>query len=226
MGSTFSWVRFSFPFFPFFVLFALSFPLFLALGHSAQVFTVSGKDSPHQIYMPHNCYSKCYLPAATSDCSYIVSDTDNTHHWVEKQNFNCLLTAPSYLERCTGLQWEGQGSSTAGWEQPSCECQGHINSRGVLPLLTLPLTADKYWTASGILQKWVFGATSKVQTLVISEKLWGPGQVLEACNPFSLCFNPAEGLCLPFSSYCWSHHKSEVLHLALHPALCCPSWSF
>lgn len=125
MGSTFSWVRFSFPFFPFFVLFALPFPFSLALRHSAQVFTVSSKDSPHQIYMPHDCYSKCYLPAATSDCSYIVSDTDNTHHWVEKQNFNCLLTAPSCLQRCPGLQWQGTGNSAAGWEQLPPERLGH-----------------------------------------------------------------------------------------------------
>lgn len=81
--------------------------------------------------MPHNCYSKCYLPAATSDCSYIVSDTDNTHHWVEKQNFNYLLTAPSYLKRCTGLQWEDQGSSATVWEQLFWECLGHIKSRDV-----------------------------------------------------------------------------------------------
>lgn len=134
MGSTFSWVRFSFPFFPFFVLFALSFPFFLALGHSAQVFTVSGKDSPHQIYMPHDCYSKCYLPAATSDCSYIVSDTDNTHHWVEKQNFNRLLTAPSWLKRCPGLQWEGEGSRATGQEKLTRECLGHMKSRGGFPL--------------------------------------------------------------------------------------------
>lgn len=134
MGSTFSWVRFSFPFFPFFVLFALSFHFFLALGHPAQVFTASGKDSPHQIYMPHDCYSKCYLPAATSDCSYIVSDTDNTHHWVEKQNFNRLLTAPNWLKGCPGLQWEGEGSRDTGQERLSQECLGHMKSRGGFPL--------------------------------------------------------------------------------------------
>lgn len=112
MGSTFSWVRFSFPFFPFFVLFALSFPFFLVLGHSAQVFTVSGKDSPHQIYMPHDCYSKCYLPAATSDCSYIVSDRQHPPLGGEANLTVCSL---SWLE----MPWV-----TVGGEQ-GCRTEAH-----------------------------------------------------------------------------------------------------